>query len=683
MSHEPAIVNPVSQKKRFFSSDVPPEGGSCGSCSDLVGNGLFSQPRRIILSSDSREFNIEKRRSAVREGTMSKLRSVRFDRVKLCDPVFAPRIRECLDGTIPASIAKTRETGRIDAFRLDWKEGMPNKPHIFWDSDVAKLLEGIACSLALRPDPELEKLYDDWVDLVVSAQQPDGYLNVYFTVIEPDQRWQRLGHCHELYCAGHMIEAAVAGFEALGKRKLLDCVCRYADYIDSVFGLEPGKRRGWPGHEEIELALVKLYRVTGNERYLRLAEYFINDRGTEPNIFVAEESCDVDMLKYRQADKPVREQRDAAGHAVRAVYLYSGMADVGVECGDESLLAACRRLFESIRRRRMYVTGGIGSSFKGEAFAEDYDLSNGSMMYAESCAAIGLAMFAGRMFNATRDPGYLDVAEQAIYNGILSGVSVKGDTFFYDNYLEVDDNLTLYNHGAKTRQPWFLCSCCPTNFARFVPQLGSYLYSVCDDGFTVNIPAANRAKLELRDQTVEVEVRGGYPYDGKIEIEIKSPGKFFVEVRIPGWCRSWSVSVNGEKTGRTVEREWKIGDTITLDLDMPVDVLRADPRVTTDAGRIALRRGPLVYALEEIDQEHPVRELLLLPEKGFELVPAPGNFEEGALAIRGQALAEKLPAGELYTTAAPKYVGTHFLAIPYALWQNRGATNMAVWMRWR
>ncbi|MBR4075427.1 MAG: glycoside hydrolase family 127 protein, partial [Lentisphaeria bacterium] len=320
----------------------------------------------------------------------------KFNRPALCDvrpadPVFAKRIATGIARTIPAAMEKTVETGRLDAFRLNWQEGQPNKPHIFWDSDTAKVLEGMAYSLALQPDPELEKTYDEWVDLICSAQQEDGYLNTYYTQFEQDQRWQHLSWAHELYCAGHLMEAAVAGYECLGKRKLLDCLCRYADYIDSVFGLEEGKRRGWPGHEEIELALIRLYRATGNERYLKLSSYFVNDRGTEPNVFEMETGGGNSTAL--QAHLPVREQDTPVGHAVRMVYLLAGMADVADEENDPSLLAACDRLFEALRQKKMYITGGIGSSFSGEKFTIPYDLTNGSLMYAESCAAIGLAQF--------------------------------------------------------------------------------------------------------------------------------------------------------------------------------------------------------------------------------------------------------------------------------------------------
>ena len=608
----------------------------------------------------------------------------KFNRPALCDvraadPVFAKRINACIEGTIPAAMEKTVETGRLDAFRLNWQEGQPNKPHIFWDSDTAKVLEGMAYCLALRPDPELEKTYDEWVDLICSAQQEDGYLNTYFTQIEQDQRWKHLSWAHELYCAGHLMEAAVAGYECLGKRKLLDCLCRYADYIDSVFGLEEGKRRGWPGHEEIELALIKLYRATGNERYLKLSSYFVNDRGTEPNVFQQENG---DRGLNLQAHAPVREQDSAVGHSVRAVYLYAGMADVADEENDASLLAACDRLFEDIRQRKMYVTGGIGSSFNGEKFTIPYDLTNGSLMYAESCATIGLAQFAIRMFNITGDPKYLDVMELALYNGALSGVSIMGDSYFYTNYLEVDENLQIYNAGAKTRQPWFSCSCCPTSYARFVPQLGTFLWSAGDNGIAMNIPAACHADLKLKDgRSVSLRVEGNYPYDGAIRITMETAGNYQLTLRIPSWCKKYSVKVNGTDAGQVIKRDWCVGDVVELMLEMPVTVIRSNTKITGNNGRIALKRGPLVYALEQVDNAAPVRETIIDVNAGFRLTPAE-DLPEGTLAIEGKAVREYFKDGDaLYTDDAPVYEETAFKAIPYALWQNRGENNMAVWLR--
>lgn len=603
--------------------------------------------------------------------------TVKFDEVTLRDPVFARRIRVWRSATIPSVIEKTKETGRIDAFRLNWKEGMSRKPHIYWDSDVAKVLEGMAYALAHQADPELEKLYDEWVDLIVSAQQPDGYLNTYFTAVEPEGRWKNLASNHELYCAGHLMEAAVAGYELLGKRKLLDCLCRYADYIESVFGPESeGRRRGWPGHEEIELALVKLFRATGNERYRTLARYFVNDRGTEPNLFTEEEQ------KNKQALGTPRTMTEAYGHAVRAIYLLSGMADVARLDNDGELLAACERVFDNIRTRRMYITGGIGSQFLGERFTADYDLPNGSVMYAESCAAMGLVLFAVRMFNITGNGKYMDVVERALYNGVLAGIGLTGTDFFYTNYLAMDEDTPFYNMGARTRQPWFSCSCCPTSFSRFLPQIGTFLLSRRSDGVTLNIPAACEASITLDNGTqVKLRVGGSYPWDGKIPVTVESEGRFTLELRIPGWCRKYSVTLNGQPAEPRIERNWKPGDAVLLDLEMPPEWYRADPRAEDDRGRVALCRGPVVYALEEQDQSCPVRELRVRTDKPVRIVPGPAGLPEGTAALSGEAYRERFPdGGALYTAEKPLREEVRFLAVPYALWQNRKANAMAVWI---
>ncbi|MDD3885744.1 MAG: glycoside hydrolase family 127 protein [Victivallaceae bacterium] len=602
-------------------------------------------------------------------------RSAFFNSVKPADPFFAPRIKKCLEVTIPTAMRQCVDTGRIDAFKLNWKPGMPNQPHVFWDSDVAKVMEGMAYSLALKPDAGLERVYDEWVDLVVSAQQPDGYLNTHFTTVEPDGRWKCLAMQHELYCAGHLIEAAVAGYEALGKRKLLDCLCRYADYIDSVFGLEPGKRRGWPGHEEIELALVRLYGATGCERYLKLAAYFINDRGVAPRLF--ENKFDPGN---KQADRPVREQTDAYGHAVRAVYLYTGMADVARETGDGELMKACLRLFDSIRFRRMYITGGIGSTFMGEAFTEDYELPNGVSMYAESCAAMGLVQLADRLFNATGDAAILDVLERTLYNGALSGISLSGDRFFYSNFLEVDDNHHCFNAGYRTRQPWFACSCCPTSYARFLPQIGRFLWSVRGDEIFLKIPAAGHAELNFDDgRSVSLRVEGGYPYDGQVRIVVETGGEFTLNCRRPGWCHGFKASFEGRAVALPLRRNWQAGDTVTVNIDMPVEIMHGNPRITADLGRAALTRGPLVYAVEERDLAFPVRELRLPSGAGIQLAEA-SDLPPGTVVLEGEAVRESFAGDALYTAAAPLRTGAHFRAVPYALWQNRGDTNMAVWL---
>ena len=609
---------------------------------------------------------------------MNTYESPELSGVKLEDPVLAGRIESCMTRTIPSAAAKAVETGRIDAFDLEHYHG---ERHIYWDSDVAKILEGIAYALRLRPDEKLAALFKSWTEKIISCQCADGYLNSYFTAVCPEDRWKTLSTRHELYCAGHLMEAAVAGRDLPGGGAFLDAVCRYADLICDTFGLEKGKRRGWPGHEEIELALVKLYRATGNRRYLDQAAYFIDDRGTEPNVFAAEEPPAGTILAVQQADKPVREMTEAYGHAVRAVYLYAGMADVARETDDGELLNVCEKLFDSIRTRKMYVTGGIGSSFQGERFTRDYDLFNGSMMYAESCAAMGLCQLALRLFNITGKYLYMDVLETALYNGALSGISLAGDDFFYTNYLEVDDNLVCYNSGSPVRQKWFNCSCCPTSFCRFIPQMGRFIYSVAEDEISVNIPAANTAELRLKDRSVKLKIEGNYPYSGNVRIVVETAGAFTLRLRIPGWCRAWRLAVGGERyTEPVIKRDWNAGEAVEFDLDMPVDVVYSDPRVTGNLGRAALRRGPVVYALEEIDQSCPVRELVLCPDRPMSIVSAP-DLPAGTPAIRGTALREVFPEKTLYTVTPPRCEETVFTAVPYALWQNRGKTNMCVWNR--
>ncbi len=610
--------------------------------------------------------------------------------VKLSDPYLSPRQRAGYEVTIPASIAQSHRTGRIEAFKLDWKPGQPGEPHIFWDSDVAKVLEGMAYAVMQHPgDRALAAELDSYVDLIVSAQQPDGYLNVYFTVVEPGRRWQNLFNWHELYCAGHLMEAAVAHYHATGSRKFLDAMCRYADYIGTVFGAGDGKRHGYPGHEEIELALCRLAEATGNDRYYDLAKYFIDERGKSPNYFVEEgrargEDIDEVALSNRQAHRPVREQQDAVGHSVRALYLYAGMVDVAGKFGDGELLSAARRLFRSTVDRRMYLTGGVGSTSDGEAYTVDYNLPNDTT-YAESCASMALVQLAKRLLNLTGEGQYADVLEQALYNGALSGISRHGDAFFYANLLEVDRNTFAHNTTARVRQPWFGCSCCPTSFCRFLPQLGSFCWSRRgDDEYRLNIPAAGVADFGA----AVFEVGGSYPNDGDIPVVVRKGGSFALSIRIPGWCRSHHLSLNGEAVAAvpadgyiTVKRDWKSGDTLRLTLSITVDVVRANPLVTNDNGRIALMRGPVVYAFESIDNGEVIPRLSVLSGRSFELTAVEGL--PGVPAIKASALLDSdVAGGALYVrNRAPERKPFEAIAIPYALWQNRGESSMAVWVR--
>ena len=609
--------------------------------------------------------------------------------VRLSDPVFAERVESCRNSTIPSSIAKCRETGRIDTFRLVWKEGMPNRPHIFWDSDFAKVLEGMALALAQNPDDrELAAELDGYVDLVVSAQQPDGYLNAYGTQVEPDKRWTNVFDRHELFCAGHLMEAAVAHFRATGSRKFLDALCRYADYIASVFGTEPGKLHGYPGHEEIELGLCKLADATGEKKYLDLAKYFIDERGKKPNFFLEEAErrkgwlCEADLVN-RQAHIPVREQKDAVGHAVRALYLYIGMADVAMRTGDQTLLDACRTLFDSITKKRMYLIGGCGSTLIGEAFTVDYDLPNDTA-YAESCASMAFAQFARRMADATGEARYADAMELSLYNGCLSGISLEGDRFFYANMLTVDDANFLPEPVITERQPWFDCSCCPTSYCRFLPQLAGFAWSQREGELRCNIPAAGT----VSGNGMKIRVSGGYPYKGDAVFESLSSGTLTLSIRIPSWCRSWSAKLNGKTLEEkpcggylVLKRDWKEGDKLELALELTIDVVRANPKVTADAGKIALMRGPLVYALESIDNVPRVNTLIVPADQNFSLGEAKGL--EGMPAITGEAWYEEDASdGELYfRNRTPGRKKIRFTAIPYALWQNRGKSELATWLR--
>ena len=619
---------------------------------------------------------------------MNAYQNSKIGEVRLNDAYFAPRIAANHTNTLPANVRKCHETTRLEAFRLDWKKGMPNHPHFFWDSDVAKVLEGMAYDLILNPDPEREKELNEYVDLVCSAQQPDGYLNIFFTVALPEMRWKNLHEYHELYCAGHLMEAAVAHWQATGKRNFLDCMCRYADYIASVFGREPGQLRGYPGHEEIELALCKLADATGNKKYLDLAKYFVDERGTEPNYF-AEEIKQLKRqawpLDYYQAHKPVREQTEAVGHAVRALYLYSGMADVALRTDDKSLLDACERLWNSVTKSKMFVTGGIGSNPHDESFSYPYNLPN-TTAYAESCAAMALVLFSERMLNLTGDSKYADVRELGLCNGAISGISLSGTEFFYANPIVIADNCppSSGHNMTRTRQPWFGCSCCPTSFCRFIPQIASFAYSKSGDALRIAIPVAANGAVALDNGEFKFEVTGGYPFDGHIVFRVLSAPETPValEFRIPGWCRKYTASMQGElKKGFLVlKRTWKPGDEVVLDFDMPVELVRANPLVEEDAGKVALSRGPVVYCLESVDNGKLLSQLLIPGDQTFRLEPLKGLLD--VPGITGKAIRETLPETDtLYSAARPERTETEFHAIPYALWQNRGDVSMTLWLR--
>ena len=615
---------------------------------------------------------------------MKNYKSADLRSVRLCDSVFMPRIKLAMGPMLKAVTEQTESTGRIGAFDLNWKEGDPFKPHVFWDSDVAKVLEGMAYILGLENIPELEKLYDSWVERIVAAQQPDGYLNVYFTVVEPENRFKYLNRAHELYCAGHLIEAAVAGFEVLGKRKLLDAMCRYADYLDAVFGLEPGKRRGWPGHQELELALIRLYRVTGEKRYLRLAAYFINDRGTEPNVFAAEGNSFSDLV-VRQAHIPIREMQEISGHAVRALYMCSGAADVAFETADEELFSVCEKLFENVAERRSYITGGVGSTPVGEAVTADWDLPE-STAYAESCAAIAFAFFASRMLNYTGDIKYAELLERVLYNNCMSGVGNSGDTFFYANPLQMlntKNHSQVLNPGQKgVRQKWFSCSCCPTNYIRFLPKLGTFVWSFDERSAVLHIPAAG----EISTEKFGAAVSGSYPAEGRITVTMTKNSLLAFRLRIPLWAEKFSLKVRGENVVcnagyMDLPGPWQSGDKVELDIEIKAHLVFPRAEVADSAGRAAIMRGPLVYALESVDNPLNLHGCRVFSDTEFSEVSLPAELDSmlPGVAFEGEYRNSE-EESPLYSSVAPKWKKGRFMAIPYYLWQNRGESDMRIFI---
>lgn len=578
------------------------------------------------------------------------------------------------------------------------KEGV-HHGFIFQDSDVAKWLEAVGYRLATHPDPELEKTADEVIELLGRAQEEDGYLNSFFTIMRPEGRWTNLRDDHELYCAGHLIEAAVAYYEGTGKRNLLDIVCRFVDLIDSVFGPEPGKLKGYPGHQEIELALIRLYHVTGDEKHLKLAKFFIDQRGQQPHYFVQEwekrgetgKSWYAWPLEYQQSHLPVREQTKAVGHSVRAMYMYSAMVDVARETNDVELMDVAKGLWRNVVSKQMYITGGVGSQEYGEGFSTDYDLPSDTA-YTETCAAIGLVFWAQRLLQVEPKAEYADVLERALFNGVLSGISLDGQRFFYVNPLEVVPEVISrrrdHFHVRPTRQSWFGCACCSPNIARLVASVGKYMYGVEGNALYVHLYGDNTAEAVWAGKNVTLRQETDYPYEGEVKVSIEAPEAVdgVLYLRIPGWCQEWNVKVNGEiVTSPTLEegylklaRVWTNGDTIELSLAMPVMRVRSNTLVRETIGKVALQRGPLVYCLEEQDNGANLAALILPAESEFIV-----EFEEelNVPILRGEAKRYVSNTDELYTTAEPKAETVTITAIPYFAWDNRKSGEMLVWLR--
>lgn len=590
------------------------------------------------------------------------VQQVPFNQVKITDQFWSSRLQAHATATLETCIAQTQDsTERINNFIK--AAGLMEGGHegiYFDDSDVYKAMEGIAYSLVNNPNPEHEALLDKWISYIAKAQQPDGYLDTYYTLNHPDERWTDMEK-HEMYCGGHMIEAAVAHHKATGKTTFLNVAIKYADYLCETFG--PGKEDWVPGHEEIELALVKLYHETGEKKYLDLSYWLLEERGHGYGKGAIWDNTDWGPA-YCQDDVPVSEISDIKGHAVRAMYLFSGMADVAAEKDLPQYVAALERVWEDVVERNMYITGGIGSSGDNEGFSKDYDLPN-KEAYCETCASIGMVLWNSRMNLFSQDAKYIDVMERSMYNGVLAGVSLEGNLFFYVNPLE--------SEGHHHRREWYGCACCPSNVSRFLPSVGSYIYTTSgSDGLFVNLFVGSTAEMEIGKTKLQVIQKTDYPWDGEVGIEIQPEKEvsFPVNVRIPEWCSDFSLSVNGEKENAiqgkngyvTLKKKWKAGDKILLNLDMPVEVVAADPRVEANIGKRAIQRGPLVYCLEETDQTNKNwAEIHLSPSSSFTTEKAPGELD-GMIQIKG-------------TTG-----NQNFTLIPYFAWDNRDAGRMKVWI---
>ncbi|MDW7679641.1 MAG: glycoside hydrolase family 127 protein [bacterium] len=636
-----------------------------------------------------------------------KAQSLPLKNIQLNSNFWTPRLKLIHDVVIPYQweamndrLEDAAKSGAVQNFKIAAGReqgefcGCP-----FQDSDLAKWLEAVSYCLSAKPDSKLEQLAYEVIDLIADAQDENGYLVTRYIIKDQDQRWTNLRDEHELYVIGHQIEAAVAYLESTGKDKFLKIVQRAADHVAAVFGRQSGQLRGYPGHEEIELALVKLFQVTGENKYLELSRYFIDERGREPNYFVEEAIRRGESGKgkwggglpdYYQAHLPVREQTTAEGHAVRAMYLFSAMADVACETGDEELTRACHRLWDNVVQRRMYVTGGIGSTHHGEAFTFDYDLPN-ETSYAETCAAIGLMFFAHRMLKLDMDRQFADVMERALYNGVLSGISLDGTHYFYVNPLAAFPK-DKYSNAAR-RQPWYGCACCPPNLARLLSSLGKYCYSQQEDTLYLHLYAGGSVQFIINGSKITLEQRTEYPWQEKVNLRINTKGRvnFTLALRIPGWCRQSNIKVNQTEIDISkllnkgyvyLSREWSQDDNVELFFAMQVEKIEAHPSVRMNAGRVALQRGPVVYCIEQVDNGADLNDIILSAKAEFKVKWNP-DLLGGVPVIFGAGCRRDRSRWEnqLYRFDSSSHKKITVRAIPYALWANRDQGEMLVWVR--
>lgn len=614
---------------------------------------------------------------------------VPFTSVKVTDVFWGQRLKASREVTIPLAFSKCEETGRYENFV---KAAHPSDEYkvegfSFDDTDVYKTIEGASYLLQTYPDKKLEKYIDSVLLIVAGAQEPDGYLYTARTMNPKHphdwagpERWTKVEELsHEFYNLGHMVEGAVAHYQATGKRNFLDIAIKYADCVCKAIGNGPDQKKLVPGHQIAEMALVRLYLVTGDRKYLDQAKFFLDARGYTSRKDV-----------YSQAHKPVLEQDEAVGHAVRATYMYAGMADVAAITGDSSYINAIDKIWENIVTKKIYITGGIGARHAGEAFGDNYELPNLSA-YNETCAAIGNVYVNYRLFLLHGDAKYFDVLERTLYNGLISGVSLDGGSFFYPN--------PLASTGGYSRKPWFGCACCPSNISRFIPSLPGYVYAVKDDHVYVNLYMANRGELKVKSKKLVLEQETSYPWDGDIRIRVvQGTIPFTMNLRIPGWVRNevlpgdlyyyddkqkpgYTVTVNGEtvegilqKGYLQIERKWRKGDVVEIGFDMQPRVVRANEKVTADRGRVAIERGPIVYCAEWPDNDFNVHNILLNQHPSFQVVDKPDLlYGIREITTDAQALSYDV-AGKL----AVKDV--NLTLIPYYAWAHRGEGDMEVWL---
>lgn len=630
--------------------------------------------------------------------------------VTIADSFWAPRIEVNRTKTLDHVLGEIEATGGLKNFDIAAGKATGTFGGPFWaDSDVYKWIEGASWTLALRPDPALDAKVDAIIARIAAAQQPDGYLDTFIQIAAPDLKFKNFAFFHEDFSSGHLFEAAVAHHQATGKKSLLTVATRMADVFDREFG--PGRKDYIPGHEGIELALVKLSRATGEKRYFDLAKAMIDRRGRKPSIFQEQyKQLPIDRTvidfngkplrigewyerfymkdpktfdtRYAQDHLPVREQKEAVGHAVRAMFLYCGMADVVYETGDPGLWTASKALHDSVTLHRMYVTGGIGPSEANEGFTADYDLPNENA-YQETCASAAMVLWNHRLFTLTGDAKYTDVMELSLYNAVAAGVSLTGELFCYAT--------PLASRGDFTRSRWFAVPCCPTTISRFLPSLGQYVYSKSADGLWVNLFIAGQAKTELPSGKVTLQQTTTYPWDGNVKIAVQpeKPAEFTLHVRLPGWASKPALRVNGAAVSppvvrgyAAIKRQWTNGDTVELSLPMEVERLRANPQVVPAQGKVALRRGPLVYAIEQADNPEPLRDLVLPANAAIESRFEP-TLAGGVVTLTMDGLANP-PSNwdrQLYQPApsAPQ-TRVKLRAVPYAIWGNRGTGQMIVWV---